>query len=510
MKTFLAKLFGVKPRVFVQKRAFAKGAEVDRLSQDWNPSTLTGDAALYGRIRVMRDRARQQELDKPYARRYYQILENNVPGSTGFTMTVQARDRAGELDKAANLAVWMEFKRWSKLGNCTVTGEDSWVDVQNLVTRALARDGGILLRKRSGKKFGPHGFQLQLLEIDQLDTNYNSNADNGNKVCFGIEKDEYGKTIAYHLLDRHPGEVAGYRFSSGQTRRRVDASEIIHIFTKERPTQSIGFPWLVASSTCLHHLGEYSYAELLAARAGAAKGGWFQSTTGQQFAGEQQIDADGNPATLIDFEPGSFDELPAGMTFQAYDPKHPTDAFSPFCRGQLLEASAGGGISYATLTGDLSEANYSSMRSGKLEEQEAFKKFQQHLIEHLCEPVFSAWLEMALLSGALPYTMADFDRLNQPLFRGRRWPWVDPSKDIKAVSDAMAIGITSRTKVVEEQGGDIEQIFEELADEDELAKKNGIEITAQKASTPIKTADGDEDPDETDEEEAEKMVKINR
>jgi len=470
-------LFKARKVIVTRVRTLMKAAAVGRLTEDWNPSTMTGDAALIGRIQLIRDRMRQQELDNDFARGFYDRLENNVLGCEGLSLSVTARNASGALDKKANDAVWSAWKKWCKIGNCTVTWEESFIDVLRLVLRSAARDGGVIIRKRAGTKYGSHKFQLQLFEVDQLDINYTGTAENGNNVFMGVEKDDMGRTVAYHILDRHPGDTVGWRAAS-RYRQRIEASEIIHYSFRERITSCIGVPRMVAGAATLKQLGEYIYSESVAARAGSSKGGWFQSDRGAKFQGETQYDSEGNPATLNDFEPGSFDELPAGTTFVPYDPKHPTDAFGPFIKTALIATASGVGMSYATLTGDLSETNYSSIRAGKLEEQEAFKRMQKHLIEHFAEIVFSDWLLMALASGAIPgYGVDAFDRLNQPVFRGRRWPWVDPLKDVNASVVAIKNGLTSRTKVIEEQGGVFEDIVEELAAENAIAEKSGVKIT---------------------------------
>ena len=492
---WLRNLLGVRPRIIRMVRSFMKAGETSRLNADWMPATLTGDAAVLNKIVKVRDRMRQQEYDNDYARSFYNAVENNVLGCEGLCLTVKARMPRGKLDKEANDAVWAEWMKWGKLGNCDVTGELSWIDLQKLALRTATRDGGVLIRKRVGRQYGPHGFQLQLYEIDQLDSNYTGQADNGNSVFHGIEKDDMGRTVAYYILDRHPGDIIGLRTGYRQ-RRRVPSEEIIHYYVKERITGSIGVPRLISAADGLHHLNEYESAELMQSRAAAQKGGWFESETGASFPGEEQVDEEGNKSTLNDFEPFSFDELPKGTKFIPYDPKHPTDAFSDFVRAKLIGAASGACISYSTLTGDLSQANYSSMRSGKLEEQETWKKWQKHFIEHFAEPIFSAWLEIRLLQKIGRYSVADFDRLNAPMFRGRRWPWVDPAKDVRATVEAIEAGLTSRTKVIEEQGGDIEQVFEELSAENELAESAEISI-----STAEKEPAEEADPDEMDSEE---------
>lgn len=461
-------------------RSFFNLGQLNRLTDDWNPSQATADSALRQEVWTIRNRTREQEWNCVWARAYYGALERNVVGSCGYSFTGKVKNRTGGDDKRTNDFLYDEWQKWCEVGNCTADGELSFVDVCNLNLRSTARDGGILTRKRLGKDFGDFGFQLQLYEIDLLDHAYNERLDNGNYVVLGTEKNRYGRPVGYWLLARHPGNWLNVHTEfEGYKRIRIDAADMMHTYMKERPIQSLGLPWLVASSVRINHLEKYEEAEIRAARAGAEKGGWFQSKDGTTFQGDQQQNPDGTTDTLDDFEPSSFDELPEGMTFIPYNPNHPNQAFEGFVGKSLIGIAAGGQVSYATLTGDLTGANYSSLRSGKLEEQENWKKIQRFQIDRFVRPVFNAWLEVQILSRRgkwANYTIDDLDRLKMVQFRGRRWPWVDPQKDQQAAIEGIAAGLTSRTCVLDEQGKDVDDVIEERAAEDKKAAEMGVQV----------------------------------
>ena len=60
------------------------------------------------------------------------------------------------------------------------------------------------------------------------------------------------------------------------------------------------------------------------------------------------------------------------------------------------------GVPYTNVTGDLRQANYSSLREGKLEFRRRIEQFQHGtLVFQLCRPVWRRWLRDAVLAGAL-------------------------------------------------------------------------------------------------------------
>jgi len=172
----------------------------------------------------------------------------------------------------------------------------------------------------------------------------------------------------------------------------------------------------------------------------------------------------------MEVSPGQFETLPTGVGFQEFDPQHPTQAFPFFVKACLRGIASGLGVSYNTLANDLEGVNFSSIRAGVLDEREEYKAIQGWLIEQFCEPVFEAWLDWQLgVFLTLPLPLAKFDKFNSPDWKPRRWPWVDPLKDVQANVIAVENGFRSRRSIIAEGGGDVEDTFEEIAADNELA-----------------------------------------
>jgi capsid protein len=61
---------------------------------------------------------------------------------------------------------------------------------------------------------------------------------------------------------------------------------------------------------------------------------------------------------------------------------------------------------------------------------------------------------------------------------------VDPQKDSQAALQRIDGGLHTRTRELEEQGLDIEEIFDELAYEEELAKERGLSFVSDPSRQP--------------------------
>ena len=91
------------------------------------------------------------------------------------------------------------------------------------------------------------------------------------------------------------------------------------------------------------------------------------------------------------------------------------------------------------------------------------------MIDHILEPVFEAWLEVELLSGRLGLPFDKFFKFNAPEFRGRRWAWVDPKKDMEAAVLAMRNRIRPLRDIIADAGDDIYDVLAKVKEDEELA-----------------------------------------
>lgn len=457
-----------------------KAADTGRLYRSWGASRLSADEAIRRDLVKMRNRSRLQESSNPYLKRYLRLARNNIAGWNGIRFSLRARLPDGTLDGVTNQAVEAGFSLWGRKG-CTVDGRLTWRGTQGLVAHATPRDGEILLRHVRNFPGNAFRYALQILEPDHLAEDLNREFPDGRLIRMGVELDAWRRPIAYWIRKRHPGE--NVRVHSGSYIERVPASDIVHPYRIERAEQTRGYPWAHAMMPLAHQYDAYAEAEVIAARAGASKMGVYYTETGAEMtdadtpSGERQIELE------EEFVAGHMQELPEGVRAELLDPQHPTTAFESFSRQMLRGQASGVMVSYPTFANDPSGVSFSSLRHFAVDERDAWRVDQAWLIDDLCEPVYQAWLEMALLTGAIPALrdrdpVAEFERLRfAAVWKPRGWQWVDPKSESKSNREMVGMSAKSITEVVEETSGrEFEEVLDERAEELQLAKDKGVPI----------------------------------
>ena len=84
---------------------------------------------------------------------------------------------------------------------------------------------------------------------------------------------------------------------------------------------------------------------------------------------------------------------------------------------------------------------------------------------------------MQLLKNSIGQDMTMLDSLMEVRWQAKSWNWVDPLKDIQANIAAINAGIKTSSEVIAEQGGDIEDVYDQIKYEQDLAKEKGIVLT---------------------------------
>src|SRR3990172_3526172 len=481
----------------VMQRGYA-AASNNRLLGDWIMSPVTADADIRAGLFAVRSRARDLAQNNDLAKAYLRAMKKNVVGSSGFALQVKAADIVnGKLvpDKAESDYLERLFYEWMKPETATVTKVLSFRKVQELVIETVARDGECFVHLMRGEKINQFGFTLQLIEPDYVDEKYSDILSNGNAIVMGVEMTPYRKPIAYHVAERKNAMELYGSFYVGAPYRRIPAEDIIHIYDSERADQTRGISWMASGMVSNRHLHGYIEAAVVNSRAGACKMGFFRDTTGD--AGEYQGDEkDADTGLQVDIaEPGTFRAI-GRHDFVAYDPKYPHEQFDPFTKAIIRFIASGLGVSYQTLSGDLSETSYASGRQGLLEERETYKSAQEFIRETFLDRVFTEWLTMGIMTGRINLPYYKFSKFNQPKWTGRRWSWVDPLKDVQAAKEARAAGFKASTQIINEAGGDIEDTYIEIAQENAMAAEHGLildyGVKAETAQTNKADADKEE------------------
>ncbi len=450
----------------IVRRSYA-AANTGRLYSSWTTLNRSADAELRYNLTALRARSRELEHDNDYAKKFIRMVKTNIVGRDGILLQSQVLNNSGKPDDVARIKIEEGWSRWTKRGNCDVTGQYSFRDIQKLAISSCARDGEVLIRKVKGFN-NDSRFALQLIEADHLDERKNETLSNGNKVKMGVELDSWNRPMAYHVYKIHPGDFM-YGSSFGEV-TRIPAEEIIHLHLPMRISQTRGIPWMHAAMIRLNMIGGYEEAELVAARIAAAKGGFYETNPEGEYTGDDQEE----DQPIQEVEPGTFEVLPEGWKFKEFDPQHPTTAFKDFVKAVLRGISSGLDVSYNYLANDLEGVNYSSIRAGVLDERDVWRDLQAFLIEHFLVPVFEQFLQMALVTQQIELPFSRYDKFIAAKWQPRGWQWVDPQKDIQAKILEINAGLNTGSDIAAEQGKNLEDIYKQLSIELALIKKYGL------------------------------------
>ena len=470
-------------------------AEISRLTNSLRTDTEYINNTLRYQLRALRARSRAATQNNPFGRRFIQMCVDNIAGPVPFKLEACVKNRSKKPDKLANEQIETAYAIFCRAGNCDITGKWSMSAIIRLLVRIWATDGEVLVRFYKGPQWGKQGIKLQIIDVDRLWEQKNAALDNGGAIHMGVEVDALQKPVAYHIAKRKPSSWQSNPM--GMDFERVPADEVLHLFIPEFAEQIRGVPWMYAALLNLVHMGAFEEAAVINARIGAAQMGFITTPDGEAPTGDGET-AQG--IAQFDAEPGTFRVLADGQTIEGWNPAFPQQAVEPFIKAMLRGVAAGLGVAYHNLANDLEGVNYSSARIGELDERDSWKVLQNFFVDHAMTPIVCGhWMPQAIISGALPFPLDQIDKYGDVYFQPRRWEWVDPYKEVQARVMAIDNKLTSRTRTIAEQGDDIEDVYEELAAEQELAKANKLTEPAEKQPKPA-AAEAKPAADDTEED----------
>jgi lambda family phage portal protein len=472
-------------------------ARNSRLTHSWHAAERSINTELRGDLDALRRRSRDLARNAPIARKFLEMVVDNVVGPNGFNLQARAADGQKQ-DELANTAIETSFAAWSQAKYCDVSGRLSFADMCRAVIRGIARDGEALVRIRTGAD-NPWRYAIQFLDIERLDTTLNREPSEGQpQIIMGVEMNADGRPTAYWLLNAPLG-----RDPTGKRHVRVPAAELLHLFITDDPEQVRGVPWGHAVMLTINDLKGYNHAAIVAARVGASKMGFFTSPDGDPTPLGDGQDSAGVPFT--EAEPAQFGMLPPGYDFKSFDPDYPHANYDAFVKAHKRDIATGYGCAYNTLANDLEGVNFSSIRAGTLEERDHWMRIQRWLVGVLLDPVYLEWLGSALLAGVI--TMPNGSALPAAKrakfaaheWQGRRWQWVDPLKDIEASVLAIEHGLASPYTIAAQQGLDAEDVLTDIARFKAAAEAKGVKLGRPQPPAPKASVESDDDETSTDE-----------
>ena len=175
--------------------------------------------------------------------------------------------------------------------------------------------------------------------------------------------------------------------------------------------------------------------------------------------------------------PGMILEMNAGDEAQIIDPKgQATDATSFMKLIQRL-TGAGQGLSYESVSRDMSQSNYSSARQGAIEDELTYED-EVEILQSVLSEIYETFIISAVLSGKLKINKFWENKRNYLKHEWVKSPkkWIDPQKEANANKIALATGQKTFKQIAAENGRDWKEQIDEMAEILEYAKSKGIEL----------------------------------
>lgn len=443
------------------------GAKTGRRTSGWTAGGTSANSEIAGARSKLIARSRDLIRNNPHILNAKRTVRLYSVG-TGIEL---------QLDDPAWQRLWDDW-----IGAADVGGTLDFYGQQALAAATIFESGSVLLRARGRR---PEDglrvpLQIEMLEPDFLDATRDASRDGGGYIQEGIEFDRLGRRIGYWIHPVHPGEIgsAFWARSTNNESRFVPADRVSHAFTCDRPGQVTGVPWPHSVIIKSRDLSDYEDAELFrkkieacnvgaVTQAGGVMGNPLGGIPGDATTGSGPGETGGSPRPE-QFEPGMFFYFGPGEDVTFNDPKGNT-AYESYTKTAQKAIGAGMGVPYDKLTGDLSEANFSSLKAGSNQFEALMDSFRWlTLIPRVCDPVLQWFFESAELSRSAPGPRPEYEWQPPP------YPEVDPQKEAMARLIDTRSGVKTMPEIIRSRGGDPRRQVEQIKEWNDQLDAAGI------------------------------------
>ena len=432
-------------------RAF-ESAKESRRTENWYTRNGGPNADIRTAWRLLTRRHQDLVDSNPWANRAVRVITNNWVG-----------DGIIGSPKGGSRRYTDAWNDWADSVECDWDGKLNWYGLQALIARTTAVRGSCLIRRRMDERMadqGLVGLRLQVLEPDFLDFG----KDDGSRIKFGQQYGLDGRLEGYWIRQTHPGETEwnGVKISS----EFVPASEIIHTYEVNRPNQSIGVPFGSAVLLHLRDIDDIAQAMLLKAKIAAC-------FTAFVYSNEAPDSATAIALTET-LEPGAIEILPDGKQITFANPPVAPD-YVEHQKHHLHAVAAGYGITFESLTGILSDVNFSSARMGWIEFHRNVSAWRWNItIPQVLDPVHR-WFNQAA-------SVAQIRGPRRMIWTPPRRELIDPAKEIKALIEAVQAGFMSLSEVQRSLGYIPAEVMSELEGDLKDARAKGLTLGVDMAA----------------------------
>lgn len=428
---------------------------------------------IHDNLWTLRNRSRDLAMGAPLAVGALKTYRTNVVGS-GLTPkpTIDGEaiglteDQTRELEKSIS----REFSLWADSVNCDAERFSTFYELQQLCFYNWLMSGDVFALLPMKQRLGcEYETCIQLVEADRvcnpgdyggLDVAPNL------KIVGGVEVDESGEVVAYHIAKRHPQSYRGDRQEwvrveafGQQTGRR----NILHIMMRERIGQRRGVPFLAPVIEAIKQLSRYTEAEINAAVVSSLITIFIEKESqsnlppiGELTEPEEALVDYGDKNTM-ELGSGAVWDLAPGEKATSPMPGRPNSNFDSFVTAIARQIGAALELPYELLIKQFSN-NYSASRAALLEAWKAFGMWRDWMVEKFCQPIYEEWLSEAVAKGRVSAPGFFADAAVKKVYCSAQWygptqGQLDPVREVEAAEKRITSCFSTRAKEAMELTG---------------------------------------------------------
>lgn len=385
--------------------------------------------------------------------------------------------------------------------------------IMRLAFRHKLVDGDALavmqwMPERVGVGRARYATTIQLVDPDRLSNpqlRFDTQALRG-----GVEVDEYGAAIAYHIRRAHQADwfSADKSLTWDRIPRETEWGRpvIVHDFDHDRAGQHRGGAGVLTPVLQrLKMLVKYDSTELDAAIINAIFGAYIESPydhalvegalgEGDEIGANQAERSAFHSERKIALGEARMPILFPGEKIGVVSAARPNSNFREFEGAVLRNAAAGIGISAQQLSNDWSDVNYSSARAALLEAWKTLTRRRGDFAAGFASPIYGGWLEEAMEVEGLPLPSGapDFVECRGAYSRcewiGPGRGWIDPVAEKQGAILGMDAALSTLQQECAEQGQDYEEVIAQRAKEVRMFKEHGLPLPEWAAGSPASQA----------------------
>lgn len=430
-----------------------------KLARDWG----SGNAIAGMDARQLRDQARHLERDLDLADNALNVLVQNTVGA-GIDVLSAPRLPGQPINRDLALQLDDLWDAWWDAPEATRTHDYGMC--QQLLARSWFRDGDAFYQDLIGTvPYFEHGtavpYSFEMLEADLVPLDFNDPARN---ILQGVERNAWGRPIAFHVYKSHPGDPMGTRLET----KRVSAEFMHCIALMKRLHQVRGLSVFASAMSRFEDVKDYEESERIAAKVAASMTFQIKKGGGEQYGadlGGQAILQDGVPIRELRLAPGAiFDDLLPGESIESLGTDRPNPNAATWRKEQLRAAAGGIGVSYSSLSLDYN-GTYSAQRQELVEKWGSYLMLAERFIALCVRPQRMRFVEACVLSGRvrLPRGWTPRDLAASTYVRPVM-PWIDPLKEAYARGEAEDRGWVSPQQNTLQYGNNPAEVLRQRQD----------------------------------------------